>query len=501
MKRFAVISASCLLGLVILVPVCWLLVSASQAESGHALVTGRSLSLLKNSLAIAGGTTAVSLIIGMILGWMLGRLAIPCRNLLLAILVLSLLTPSYLLATAWQNWFDATGLWACIGVLASVYAPLPVLVIAWVAGRIPADAEDAASLHGRSQLWRIRFHFLAVPIAMCGMLVFLFSVGNFAVPSLLQVQSYPVEVFAQFSAFGNPQGAAFVALPLLLIAIILFALERLVLHRHHRAGMKMEGNMQRADAGIPGVPWLWTVLLGAFTLTWAFSPLVWFIQSAGGWGNYKLAFETAGGDLWTSIWLSAATATVAVALVLPISWLLARTESRWRWLGDSLCWLPLMIPPSVVGVAMIVFWNRPGLFSLVYGTAAILGMTYLARFITFVFKPVQVAFSQITRDQEEASAMCGMGWMRMMQRILIPQVRGGLLIGWLLMFVFCLGELGASILVTPPGTNTFPVRISQLMHYGWNELVAALCVLLMGLVGLCGLALVGMHRLGKVRWS
>jgi iron(III) transport system permease protein len=49
---------------------------------------------------------------------------------------------------------------------------------------------------------------------------------------------------------------------------------------------------------------------------------------------------------------------------------------------------------------------------------------------------------------------------------------------WIISYVFCLRDLGVSILVYPPGEDTLPVRILTLMANGTPSLIAALCVLL-----------------------
>ena len=49
---------------------------------------------------------------------------------------------------------------------------------------------------------------------------------------------------------------------------------------------------------------------------------------------------------------------------------------------------------------------------------------------------------------------------------------------WLIGFIFCLRDLGASMLVYPPGQETLPVRIYTLMANGAPNLIAALCVIL-----------------------
>ena len=53
--------------------------------------------------------------------------------------------------------------------------------------------------------------------------------------------------------------------------------------------------------------------------------------------------------------------------------------------------------------------------------------------------------------------------------------------GWIIAFILCMGELGSTLLVIPPGNGTISLKIYTLMHYGANEVVAALSLILIGI--------------------
>ena len=62
--------------------------------------------------------------------------------------------------------------------------------------------------------------------------------------------------------------------------------------------------------------------------------------------------------------------------------------------------------------------------------------------------------------------------------ILVPLASRGLIAAWICSYVFCMRDLGISMVVYPPGSDTLPVRILTLMANGAPSLVAALCVIL-----------------------
>ena len=76
-----------------------------------------------------------------------------------------------------------------------------------------------------------------------------------------------------------------------------------------------------------------------------------------------------------------------------------------------------------------------------------------------------------------------------------------IMITLLVVFLFSLGEVGASLLVAPPGEATLPMRIYNLLHYGATDTVFALSlVILMVAAAVCGAVLVLRHLL-RVRVS
>ena len=83
----------------------------------------------------------------------------------------------------------------------------------------------------------------------------------------------------------------------------------------------------------------------------------------------------------------------------------------------------------------------------------------------------------IVYEDEEAAAVSGAGWLRTMTRIVMPQIRLGLLAAWVVTFVLAFGELGVSILVAPPGEATLPIRIYTIIANAPSSQVAALALL------------------------
>jgi iron(III) transport system permease protein len=65
-------------------------------------------------------------------------------------------------------------------------------------------------------------------------------------------------------------------------------------------------------------------------------------------------------------------------------------------------------------------------------------------------------------------------------RIALPMRLPGLAVAWLVGLAVAIGEVAATVLVVPPGPTTISVRIFSLIHYGVDDRVAAISLVLCG---------------------
>jgi ABC-type Fe3+ transport system permease subunit len=128
-------------------------------------------------------------------------------------------------------------------------------------------------------------------------------------------------------------------------------------------------------------------------------------------------------------------------------------------------------------MGLIGLWNRPGPAGVFYGTDFMFIVGYLARFVPVAALVIAAATRQVPVSHEEAAAVSGAGWLRTMTRIVMPQVRLGLVTAWVTAFVLAFGELGVSILIAPPGEATLPIRMYTIVANTAPSQVAALALL------------------------
>ena len=196
-----------------------------------------------------------------------------------------------------------------------------------------------------------------------------------------------------------------------------------------------------------------------------------------------------------AISLSLVTSFTATFITLifgtPVAYLLAQRRSRSHRLVDTLIDLPLVLPPSVAGVALLMAFGRNGMiggwlsaigieipFTM---TAVIMAQVFIAS--PFYVKAASIGFSAIDPELKQAASLDGAGNWRIFREIDLPLSRMALLSGSVMTWARALGEFGATIIFAgnfPGRTQTMPLAI----YMGFEidmEVALTLSVILIGL--------------------
>jgi iron(III) transport system permease protein len=160
-------------------------------------------------------------------------------------------------------------------------------------------------------------------------------------------------------------------------------------------------------------------------------------------------------------------------------------------------YLPLAFPATFFGIGLIYTWNFSAT-QFIYSTSCILVVAYIARFIPFAVRIIAANLGQIHANMLEAAYLAEPSWLRRLWYIHLPLARKGLVICWIIVFIFSMGELGATLLVIPPGMGTISLKIYTLMHYGAGALVAALALILVVINLMVSLGMMAVARTAKV---
>jgi molybdate transport system permease protein len=168
--------------------------------------------------------------------------------------------------------------------------------------------------------------------------------------------------------------------------------------------------------------------------------------------------------------LSIATSGVSLVLVVisgtPLAWWLARSEARLARVIEVLSLVPIVLPPSVAGVALLLAFGRSGLAALVGGSlaftthAVVLAETFVAA--PFYVLVATSAFRRIDPQLLVVARSLGASSTSTFLRIAVPIARPSLLAGAAMCWARALGEFGATLMFAgnmEGRTQTLPLAI------------------------------------------
>lgn len=216
------------------------------------------------------------------------------------------------------------------------------------------------------------------------------------------------------------------------------------------------------------------VLSGVFGLFFVL-PFVGLVERAIDDGQtWELATSgTARQALWLSTWTSTVTVVLAVGFGTPVAYLLSRTSFPGKAVVDAAIDLPIVLPPTVAGVALLTAFGRRGLigepieswtgYTFGFSTTAVI-MAQLIVAAPFFVRAARSGFDSVDRRGEAVAYTLGASRTRTFFRIVLPQARPAMLAGIVLCWARSMGELGATLIFAgnlEGETQTMPLAIIQ----------------------------------------
>ncbi|MFS0864222.1 molybdate ABC transporter permease subunit [Fredinandcohnia sp. 179-A 10B2 NHS] len=200
---------------------------------------------------------------------------------------------------------------------------------------------------------------------------------------------------------------------------------------------------------------------------------------------------------WSPIKLSITVAISAGIIVLLLGLVVGRWMSRKRFNGklfvETILMLPLVLPPSVVGFFLIVFFGRNSAvgkgIEAIFGQpimftwwAAVIASTVVA--FPLMYQSVKTGFQSVDIDIEGAARVDGANEWKVFLLISIPLSIKAIITGFILSFTRALGEFGATLMFAgniPGKTQTLPTAIyvaidSGNMNLAWMWVITTVVI-------------------------
>ena len=486
---------------------------------------------LATTLALMLGVAVLTAAMGTGAAWLVSLYRFPGREWLAWALLFPLAIPAYVGAYAlvdfldysgplqsalrtgfgWSSardyWFPETrSLWAAILVLSLALYPYVYLLARAAYREQSAGSYEVARALGAGPwrlFWRLGLPLARPAIAAGVALALMETVADYGTVLHFGVQTLTTGVFSTWLNGGNAGGAAQIAGVILLLILLLVGLERAGRGgaRFHRLGRSARPITPQLIDG----PWRWLATLACvlpFALGFVLPVGVMLVHSfrapegwlAPGLGQALLNTLVVGGG--------AAVATVTAALFLVyavrlsgsrlVRGLLPLTVIGYAAPGAVLA-LGLLFPLAALDhrladAVLALTGTDPGL--LITGTAFALGLAYLVRFFGIAQGALDAAYGRVAPTLPMAARSLGRTAGGTLGAVYLPLMRGSVATALLVVFVDCVKELPATLLLRPFNYDTLSTRVFELasLERLSEAAPAALVVMAVGLIAVALLA-------------
>ena len=485
------------------------------------VLTGYILNTLGLMLGVAAGT----LLIGISTAWLVTHYEFPGRKLFNWALLLPFAVPAYVIAYIYTDlleyagplqsalrdlfgWKLASDYWfpnirtlpgAIIMMVLVLYPYVYLLARAAFLEQSASVLEAARALGGKpsSRFFRVALPMARPAIAVGLAMALMETLNDFGTVDYFAVRTLTAGLYDVWLGMNNLGGGAQIASLLLIFVMVLIGIEKV--SRRHRENYQPTASRFRTlsrkplsgqSALLATLACLLPVLLGFLIPAWVLVDyaIIYFEES---WTPEfrRIAMN--------SVSLSAAAAACAVAIGILLSYSQRLRPTRLLKTSVNVSSLGYAVPGAVLAIGVIIplaaldntvdalmrkhFDISTGL--ILSGTVFALIFAYTVRFLAVAYGSVDASMKKISPHMDDAARSLGHGSMTILTRIHLPLMKSGVLTAALVVFVDCMKELPATLVLRPFNFDTLATHVYQ---FASDELIgeAALGSLLIVVVGL-----------------
>jgi molybdate/tungstate transport system permease protein len=194
-------------------------------------------------------------------------------------------------------------------------------------------------------------------------------------------------------------------------------------------------------------------ILGFLLVMFIGVPIIRMLFSADPGAMIETARET---DVYASIFLTLRASFWATAAALftgiPLAWLLARKEFRLKKLVEGVVDLPVIVPHTAAGIALLSVWGRHSILSRItglniIGTEVAISMAMFFVSVPFLVNAVKEGFKLIDERYEKTAVTLGASPWKAFTSVSLPMVKKSIISGSIMMWGRGISEFGAVIIL------------------------------------------------------
>ena len=447
---------------------------------------------LFNSMSVTVCVTVLAVLIGAPMAYLTSAFRIRGKKLLDTLIIISMLSPPFIGAYSWILLGGRSGvitkffaeqfgirmptIYGFTGILLVLTLKLYPFVYLYVSGALKSidiSLSEAAESLGCSPLKKVVTIVLPLitPTVLAGaLLVFMNALADFGTPMLIGegFVVMPVLIYSEFVSEmgGQANFAAALATIMVILTCVIFLGQKYVVNKK---SFTMSALRPMKPGVLPAVPsgfahvfiygLVFLSIIPQITVIYTSFMNVNGVMFAPGFSldSYRIIFDKLGAAITNTYIYGLIAIAIIVLLGMCIAYLATRRRNLVTSLIDTFTMFPYIIPGSVLGITLLLAFNKPPL--ILSGTAAIIILAFVVRRLPYTLRSSAAILYQISPSVEEASISLGCSPMKTFFKVTAVMMLPGVLAGAILSWITVINELSASVILYTGGTRTMSVAI------------------------------------------
>ncbi len=468
---------------------------------------------LFNSFKVAAAVTAASLVVGILFSYFYSLFDLKGKAFLQTMAILACMSPPVIGAYSWIQMFGRGGVFTKLiksllglripniygfgGIVIVITCQLFPLVFLYINGalrNIDNSLIEASSGLGCSSFKR--FFKVILPLCMptilaAGLLVFMRAFADFSTPLLIGkgYQTFPVLIYNSFvgETSRSQNFASAVSVVGIVVTALIFFLQKFANSKFSFTMNALHSIEVRKARPVASVLMhiycyfiVFVAMLPQFFVAWqSFRKCQGGVfQDGYGFQSYVDAFDKViTRSLPNTFIIGIAALALVVFLAILIAYLVVRRRNTLNNAIDTLSMLPYIIPGAVVGIALVVTFNRGPL--VLTGTAAIMIIALIIRRLPYTIRSSVAILQQIPLSIEEAAISLGSSKLKAFFTITVPMMTGGILSGAIISWITIITELSTAIVLYSVKTETMTLTVYTNVVQGNDGVASAVATMLL----------------------
>ena len=468
---------------------------------------------LANSFKVAAAVTAASLIVGILFSYFYSLFDLKGKAFLQTMAILACMSPPVIGAYSWIQMFGRGGIFTKMirtafgfrlpdiygfgGIVIVITCQLFPLVFLYINGALKnidnslVEASSGLGCNSFKRFFKVILPLCMPTILAAGLLVFMRAFADFSTPLLIGkgYQTFPVLIYNSFvgETSRSQNFASAVSVVGIIVTGLIFLVQKLANSKFNftmNAMHSIEVRKPRWYSSIVMHVYCYFIVIVAmlpqFFVAWQS-----FRECKGGvfqdgysFQSYIDAFDKViKRSLPNTFSIGIIALVLVVFMAILIAYLVVRRRNTLNNVIDTLSMLPYIIPGAVVGIALVVSFNREPI--VLTGTATIMIVALIIRRLPYTIRSSVAILQQIPMSIEEAAISLGCSKLKAFFTITVPMMAGGIMSGAIISWITIITELSTAIVLYSVKTETMTLTVYTAVVQGNDGIASAVATMLL----------------------